>query len=97
MDAQDRLRQCLKAGQVIPGKHFRTELENESVSMIDTWTVLRHGQIYNEPEFHVGSQEWNYRVEGHEPGGKWLVIIFSFKAEHIAFLVTVFSVEARKK
>jgi len=49
------------------------------------------------PEFHVGSQEWNYRVEGHEPGGKWLAIVFSFKTVDTTFLITVFSVESKKK
>jgi hypothetical protein len=36
-------------------------------------------------------------MEGHEPGGKWLAIIFSFKAVDTTFLITVFSVESKKK
>lgn len=91
------MRHCLEAGRVIPGRHFRDELAREAVSMVDAWGVLQSGQIYNPPEFHVGSQEWNYRVEGHEPGGKWLAIVFSFKALDTTFLITVFSVEARHK
>jgi len=97
LEAQDLLRHCLESGKVIPGRHFRDELQREGVSMIDAWSVLRSGRIYNEPEFHVGCQEWNYRVEGHEPGGKWLAVVFSLKAVDTAFLVTVFSIEARKK
>jgi len=65
--------------------------------MVDAWAVLKSGRIYNPPEFHVGSQEWNYRVEGHEPGGKWLAIVFSFKAVDTTFLITVFSVESKKR
>ncbi len=65
--------------------------------MVDALSVLKTGTIYNPPEFHVGSQEWNYRIEGHEPDGKWLGIVFSFKAVDTVFLVTVFSVESRKK
>ena|ERR1700686_1024203 len=96
-EAQDLLRHCLESGQVIPGRHFRDELVKESVSMVDAWAVLKSGRIYNPPEFHVGSQEWNYRVEGHEPGGKWLAIVFSFKAVDTTFLITVFSVESKKR
>ena len=81
-EAQDLLRHCLESGQVIPGRHFRDELAKELVSMVDAWAVLKSGRIYNHPEFHVGSQEWNYRVEGHEPGGKWLAIVFSFFTFH---------------
>src|SRR5579871_3341921 len=97
LEAQNLLRDCLKAGRVIPGRHFRDELKNENVDLIDAWEVLRTGQIYNEPEFHTGMQEWNYRVEGHEIGGKWLAIVFSFKAIDTAFLITVFSVHAKNK
>ena len=96
-EAQDLLRHCLESGQVIPGRHFRDELVREAVSMVDAWVVLRSGRIYNAPEFHVGSQEWNYRVEGHEPGGKWLAIVFSFRTMDTTFLVTVFSIESKKK
>jgi hypothetical protein len=96
-EAQDLLRHCLESGQVIPGRHFRDELVKEAVSMVDAWAVLKSGRIYNPPEFHLGSGEWNYRMEGHEPGGKWLAIVFSFKAVDTTFLITVFSVESKKK
>ena len=96
-EAQDLLRHCLESGDVVPGRHFRDELQREAVSMVDAWAVLKTGRIYNPPEFHNGCGEWNYRIEGHEPGGKWLGIVFSFKALDRAFLVTVFSVESRRK
>jgi len=95
--AQDLLRHCLEAGKVIPGRHFREELEKEAVSLLDAVHVLKSGRVYNPPEFHVGTQEWNYRVEGCEPDGKWLSIVFSFKAVDTAFLITIFSVEWRSK
>jgi len=41
--------------------------------------------------------EWKYRVEGHEPGGKWVVVVFCFKTVERALLITVFSVESRRK
>jgi hypothetical protein len=94
-EAQDLLRHCFESGRVIPGRHFRDELAKEGLSMVDARAVLKAGRIYNPPEYHAGSGEWNYRMEGHEPGGKWLAIVFSFKSVDTTFLVTVFSVESK--
>ncbi len=97
LEAEDLLRHCLESGDVIPGYHFRNELQKEAVTMLDAWAVLKTGKVYNPPEFHSGCQEWNYRIEGHEPGGKWLAIVFSFKSVDRTFLVTVFSVESKRR
>ena len=43
----------------------------------------------------IRTGEWKYRVEGYEPGGKWLAVAFSFKTVDRAFLITVFAVESR--
>ncbi len=91
------LRRCLEDGEVILSRHFRDELSNEDCAIEDAWTVLRKGQIFDAPEIDVRSREWKYRIEGHEPGGKWLAIVFSFKTVDRAFLVTVFSIESRRR
>ncbi len=65
--AEKLLAFCLECGRVIAGKHFREELENEAVPLPAAREVLAKGRIYNEPEFHVRTQEWNYRIEGYEP------------------------------
>jgi hypothetical protein len=36
-------------------------------------------------------------VEGQEPDGKWLVIVFCFKEVKRAYLITVFSVAAKAR
>ncbi len=96
-EAEDLLRHCLEGGEVIPGRHFREELAKEGAVFEDAWVVLRTGRIYDEPEPDIKTGEWKYRVEGYEPGGKWLVIAFSFKTLDRTFLITVFSVESRRK
>jgi hypothetical protein len=97
-EAQDLLRHCLgSGGTVIPGRHFRDELRAEDLTLPAAWHVLRTGCIYNAPEHDIGTGEWKYTVEGHEPEGKWVVIVFCFKTADRAFLITVFSVEARRK
>jgi hypothetical protein len=93
-DAQKLLRRCMQSGEVVISKHFREELANEALEIADAFTVLRKGCILNEPEPDIKSGEWKYRIEGNEPGGKWLAIVFCFKPQDTAFLITVFSVRA---
>ena len=97
-EAQDLLHFCLGCeGEIIPGRHFRDELANEGLSFGDVWVVLNTGQIVDPPEHDVRTGEWKYRVEGFESGGKWLVIVFSFKTISRVFLITIFSVEEKRR
>ena len=91
-EALDLLRYALENGYVIPTKHFREELAAEGCSMVDAWCVLRTGHIYDPPEHDIKRGEWKYRIQGREPGGKTLAIVFSFKAVKTAVLITVFSI-----
>lgn len=75
------------------GRHFLEELANERLSIEDAWIVLRHGQIYDPPEQDIKTREWKYRVEGKEPGGKPLAVVFCFKEADQMFLITIFSIE----
>jgi hypothetical protein len=97
-EAQDLLRFCLGVGgEVVPGQHFREELANEGLTIEEAWSVLRTGTVFDPPEHDIRTGEWKYKVEGHELGGKWLVITFSFKSISRAYLITVWSVQARHK
>jgi hypothetical protein len=46
-EALDLLQHCLEEGEVVPTKHFRDELANESITFEDAWIVLRSGAIYD--------------------------------------------------
>jgi hypothetical protein len=96
-EALDLLRHCLEEGEVVPARHFRDELANESISFADVWAVLRSGAIYDEPEQDIRTGEWKYRVEGYEPGGEWMAVVLTFKTRERAFLVTVFSIQSRRR
>lgn len=92
------LQDCLeKDGSVIPGRHFLDELKKEGLTLPAAWHVLRKGQIYNPPERDVRTGHWKYSIEGKEPDGKWIVIVFCFRAIDQAYLITVFSVEAKEE
>lgn len=96
-EAVDLVHHCLETGRVIPGFHFRKGLADENLTMEDAFCVLKNGQIYDEPEPDSKTGEWKYRIEGHEPGGKWLAIILCFKQIDDCFLITVFSVSGRSR
>lgn len=96
-DAIKLLRECVQKGNIIPGRHFRDELEKEGLNLQDAVRVLKTGNIFLEPESDTKTGDWKYRVEGAEVDGKWLAIVFCFKTKDTAFLITVFSVEARRK
>lgn len=97
-EAEDLLHYCLgPEGQVIIGHHFREELKNEDLEIQDAWFVLRCGHIFQSPESDVRTGEWKYSVEGHETDGKYVVIVFSFKTIEEAFLITVFSIESKRR
>ncbi len=96
-EAQDLVRHCLDQGIVVPSRHFREELRDEGLQWIDAYTVLKTGIIYDPPEENIKSGEWKYRIQGAEPDGKWLIIVFCFKERNNVFLITIFSVKARSK
>jgi len=97
-EAQDLLHFCLEGGgEIIPGRHFRDELMQEELSFEDAWVVLRTGRIFEPPEIDIKTGESKFRVEGYEPGGKWLAIAFSFKTISRAFLITIFSVKEKRR
>jgi len=97
-EAIDLLHFCLEGdGEVIPGRHFRDELAQEGLTFEDAWMVLTKGQICKPPEPDIKTGEWKYSVEGYESGGKWLVIVFSFKTIARAFLITIFSVKEKRR
>ena len=91
-EAVDLVRHCLQEGFIQPSRHFREELAKEELTLLDAYHVLRTGNVFNEPELDVRRQEWNYRMEGAEPDGKRLAIVFCFKERNTGFLITVFSI-----
>ncbi len=95
--AQGVLRDCLEDGNIIPSKHFRDELSNAGLTFEDALYVLRIGRIYDPAEQDIKTGEWKYTVEGHETEGKWIKIVFSFKSVDTALLITIFSIESRRR
>jgi hypothetical protein len=95
--AQGVLRDCMEDGSIIPSRHFREELAKEKLTMDDALYVLRTGQIYDPGEQDLKTGEWKYSVEGHETEGKWIKIVFSFKSIDTAILITIYSVEYKRR
>src|SRR5579863_8121184 len=96
-EAVDLMRRCLESGEVVPSRHFRDELANDNLDMPDALAVLKSGNIYDAPEPDIRMGEWKYRVEGYAPDGQRLAIVFCFKTRERAILITVFSIESRRR
>ena len=91
-EAADLVRKCLSAGRVIPGKHFREELANEGLDILDAHHVLRTGSIFQEPEPDIRSGDWKYKMDGTDLEGESLAVVFCFRDAATGFLITVFSI-----
>ena len=91
-EAVELVRRCLSAKRVIPGKHFRDELANEGLDILDAHNVLKMGNIVAEPEPDIRTGDWKYRMEGTDLEGRPLAVVFCFKDEATGFLITVFSI-----
>jgi len=90
MDAATLIGHIFDQGRIIYGKHFRDELAADHLDIADAFHVLQHGRIYSEPEQDIKTGEWKYRIEGVTSSAKRIAIIFCFKSEQDAFLITVF-------
>ncbi len=88
---------CLDDGILHRTNHFDKERENEKVMLGDCTFVLENGYIFEDPVWDDEHHEWKYRIDGYEPDGKWLNIIFSFTEKDSAKLITVFSSKPRRK
>lgn len=94
--AVDLLRRCLEEGSIVPSRHFMEELVEDRLTLTEAYHVLRTGTVFDPPEQDIKTGEWKYRVEGTEPDGKWLVIVFCFKRVDTALLITIWSLQHRR-
>jgi hypothetical protein len=83
----------LESGRIVPTRHFLKELANEDMTIQDAQYVLKHGQIYREPEPDIKTGEWKYRMEGKTLEAVEVAVVFCFKVDETCFLITVFSLQ----
>jgi len=92
-DAAKLIRHCLRQGRIRITRHFKEQLAAEGLTIGDAYYVLQQGIVLHEPEHDVFFQQWRYRMEGTEPDGKYVSIIFTFEGPEDGVLVTIFSDE----
>jgi len=88
-DALNLLRHCLEDGIVQYHAHFYQRCLERKVDPMGAQHVLRKGMIYDEPEFEVRFQQWRYKVEGKDPDGTVLKVVFAFLAKDEVLVLTV--------
>lgn len=91
IEAVDLVRHCLANGMIRVSKHFKEELANDDLDMLDAYHVLRTGNIFDAPEVDIRWGNWKYRIEGSTPDGVHLAIVFCFLEMDEGFLITVFT------
>jgi hypothetical protein len=70
------------------GRDFRDELRADNFE-INQASFRQHLRT---PECDIKTGEWKYRIEGYEPEGRRMAIVFCFKPQSLAFLITAFEV-----
>lgn len=83
-------RTAFKDGVVIPSGHYQAELAKEKLTDLDVRNAIDHGAIYDEPEPHIKTGNWTYRIEGPSLDGKAIIAVVAFREEKLC-LVTVFT------
>lgn len=81
---------CLEDGLVAYSRHFKEELANDGLTMEDVLTVCRSGAVIMAPEPDIRTGDWKYRMEGRTADDENVAMVFTFKLERKAVLITVF-------
>ncbi len=85
-----RARRAFKDGIVIPTKHYQAELAKEGLTDLDVRNAIDRGSIYDEPEPHIKTGNWIYRIEGPSLDGKPIIVPVALQQGKLC-LVTVFT------
>jgi hypothetical protein len=88
-DALNLLRHCFEEGIVQYHPHFHQRCVDRKVDPMGAQHVLRKGTIFDEPEFEVRFQQWRYKVEGKDPDGGVLKVVFTFLSSDQVLILTV--------
>ena len=91
LQAKQMIVHILETGSLMLTTHCRTEsMPKRRVDMNDVRYVLRHGQIFREPEWDEGNGNWKYRIEGTDVEGEELTAIVVIESSLMLVIVTVF-------
>ena len=89
-EAMTVIRNHLKKGNVLIGKHFRDQLDARRITMQDVVHALTGGVIRKPPERDVTTGQWKYAVDGLSVDDEPLTIVVAIIDEYSSYFVTVF-------
>lgn len=89
--SKDDAEKLIKRADLVLTKHFRRELQEERLDIVDVQHVIRRGYVCDEPEFNPATGEWNYRLHGTATDGQFVTIVFCPPTEEEAVLITIFT------
>jgi len=87
--AMEIIRRCLREGKVIYDPHIYKQAKKRQFTVGDVVHVLKTGVIYDEPEPHIRTNLWRYRVCGETVFEKTLTVVVEINDPN-AILITCF-------
>lgn len=73
--AMEMIRRCLSEGKFIYDPHIYKQAKKRKFTIGEVLHVLRTGVIKDEPEPHIRTNLWRYRVCGETPLEKKLTVV----------------------
>jgi len=62
----------------------------DGLSRADVLTICRSGAVVEAPEQDMRTGDWKYRIEGKTLQADYAAVVFTFRGESDAVLITVF-------
>lgn len=95
--AKSKLNLDLLTGQVVHTNHFSQRLAQKPYDILAVDYVIVNGCIIRPPEWDDDCMMWKYRLEGTDPDGRWIVVIFAIDESDNTYLVTTFSTDRPRR
>lgn len=70
--------------------HFREELQNDGLTIVDVEAVCRSGAVVQEPEPDIRTGCWKYHLEAVTADSSRMAVMFTFVERLNAVMITVF-------
>ena len=86
-EALKLIRRIVREGKVILSKHARQRMQDRNVTAEDISFSIKNGIINTEPEIHIKTGRWNYRVEGKDINERAIRLLVDIYEEEVIIII----------
>lgn len=86
-EALKLIRRIVQEGKVILSKHARQRMQERKVTVEDILFIVKNGIINTEPEIHIKTGRWTYRVEGKDLDERSIHLLVDIYEEDVIIIV----------